>query len=691
MSTTEPQNARPSNLTDAGDIAPRHAADRPAMLGYRADIEGVRAIAILAVVFHHFNVPGFSGGFVGIDIFFVISGYLIGNYLWREQKNTGQLSLGQFYLRRIRRLAPAFFVMAFAVVIAGAFVLLPNDFRETAKGVIASTVLLSNILFFGQSELLKSGAEDIVMLHTWPLSVAAQFYVILPLLFLLLGRHRTAFLWTLGAVFGLSFIGYLVATPLSHPAAFFLMPLRAWEFLAGVGLAVLALERPEMLRRHQAMCWIGLVLVLGSIVWMTPNAAFAGWQVVIPVLGTVLLIGNGDENNWANRVLSMRVPVLLGLISYSLYLWHWPVLTLTKYIRGSYLGPGEVSLWIAVSVVLATLSWRLVEQPVRNAKSLPGMALVSTAGLATVCLLAVCFSIYRSDGIPKRFTPQAQMHIAAGRDTLQDLSACHVPVEGPFEGLEVCPIGPKNALRNLLIWGDHHAQAYFEGLTQAARETKRGALVIMRPGCPPVFDVSKRDSKTSPTQDSACAKANAQIRTALSTSLDISDVMLIGQWAYYASGQGSGSDAHITVRLSSPVHGPMTQDALLGRALKATTLEIGGMDRGVFVLRQPPEIPSYHAARLGRALVHNHISPQLARRLGQITVTDAKTREAGAAAALAASGATVLDPWPTFCDPFLCDAVQGTTGMYTDSNRVTTTAARRMRSVFYPVMVHSTQ
>lgn len=671
--------------------APKLAADLKAAKGHRAEIDGLRAIAVLAVVFYHFGVPGFGGGFMGVDVFFVISGFLIGGILWREQQETGRLALGQFYIRRIKRLAPAYFVMAFVVLIIGALILLPNDFRETAKGVIAATVYLSNVLFFRQSGYFDGAAEDKIMLHTWSLSVEEQFYIFLPLLFLLFARNKTVMLWALGAVFGLSFVSNLVTTPLSHPAAFFLFPFRAWELLAGVGLAVLNIERPDLWRRHQALSWAGLALVLASVVLVVPGAGFPGWQVIFPVLGTVLLIGNGQDDNWVNRGLSMRIPVLIGLISYSLYLWHWPVLTFSKYLLVGYRGPGEVALWIAISFVLAALSWRLVEQPVRQAKTLPTWGLLFTAALASVSVLGLSFMVFKADGIPQRFGPQAQVHIAASGDFLQDFSDCYVPGDGPFEGIEICPIGPKESSPSLIIWGDSHVRAYYEGLKQAAREADRSALVIWRAGCAPAFDLEKRESAATPAQDAACAEANAQIRKALREMKHLQDVILVGRWAYYASGKGSGSDAHNTIRLRSDVYGNMTQDALLGTALAATVADIGDLDRKVYILRQPPEIQNYHAPRVARALVHGRLSDQLARRIGQITVTDAQTRERGAAEALAKSGATILDSWGWFCDQFLCDAVQGGAGQYFDNNHVTNAAARRMRSVFYPVMARATQ
>jgi hypothetical protein len=238
----------------------------------------------------------------------------------------------------------------------------------------------------------------------------------------------------------------------------------------------------------------------------------------------------------------------------------------------------------------------------------------------------------------------------------------------------------------LLIWGDSHVRAYFEGLDQAAHEAKRSGLVIWRAGCAPLFDITKEESAATRAQDAACADANRQIKAALQDMPGLRDVVLIGRWSYYASGRGGGSDVQNTIRLRSATLGPMTQDRLVAKALAATVEEIARLDRDVFVLRQPPEIAYYNAPDVARALVHGRLTPQLARRIGQISVTDAEHRAAGANVALRQSGAQILDTWEWFCDPFLCDAVHGGVVQYFDNNHVTNAAARRMRAVFYPVM-----
>jgi peptidoglycan/LPS O-acetylase OafA/YrhL len=675
----------PPEETVTAPAAP--ATDLPVGDHHRRDITGLRAIAVIALVFCHFGVPGFGGGFIGLDMFFVISGFLIGGSLWREVSETGQLAIGAFFMRRLRHVLPAYIAMAFAVLAIGSYLLLPLDFRATAAGVMAATLFLSNLLFYGSVDPFAAAADNAVMLHTWSLSLAVQVFVVLPLVFLIFARNALALWITLGACFGVSLLGMLVMTPFNQMAALYWMPFRAWEFLAGVGLAIVCVERPEWLRPHQAMSWLGLSLLCVAIGFAQGSAGYPGWQVLVPVIGTLLLLANGAQANWVSYVLSMRVPVLIGMMSYALFLWHWPVYTLTTYLQGSYAGPAETALWIAISCVLAALSWRLVEQPLRRASHLAHWSLLSAA--VAVVALAVSFSwmIYRTDGLPQRFDAQTRLHIAAAQDNPQPRARCHRAEGGLFDGLQVCPIGPDSHEHTLLIWGDSHATAYLAGLDAAAHEAGRSGLVIWQPQCAPAFDLaSVARTPQQATAETDCREAKRQIRSALHAMPGLRDVLLIGRWSFYASGVGSGRDKRAAIHLRSTRFGPMTQERLLATALSATVSEIARLDRDVYVLRQPPEIPHYDAAIVARALAHGRLPSQLARRLGQISVTDANQRAAGANEALQRSGAQIIDTWEWFCGPFLCDAVQDGAGQFSDHHHVTDAGAHRMRAVFYPIM-----
>ena len=659
--------------------------------GYRRDIDGLRAIAVLSVVLYHFGVPGLSGGFVGVDIFFVISGYLIGGILWKEYTETGRIWLLHFYIRRFRRLMPAFFVMALATTAVAWVLLLPFEFREYGKTLIASTVYLSNVLFYRSAGYFDTASEEKVLLHTWSLSVEEQFYIFLPLFLLLLMRVRWAVVPLLIVLFVASLAASVWMTPKDQPAAFFLFPFRMWEMLAGVLLAIAGIRFRLSWTSWGFLSWIGLLIVLGSVLFIRPGDHFPGYVAVAPVLGTLLLLACGRGDTLVNKALSSPPMVFFGLISYSLYLWHWPVVTLSTYLRGEYV-PGEQVLWIALSVGLAYLSWRFVEAPVRRAQRLPGWAVLGGAVMASGTLLAAGGYLYVKDGLSDRFGPRVQTHINASADFLQDWSRCYFPNSGPLMGLEVCPIGPEGEPR-VLVWGDSHVRAFKEGLDLAAHEAGTPGLILWRAGCPPLFDVRKVESYATPDEDLACTNANLQIKQSFNRLPSLERVLLIGRWSYYAMGTGVGLDAQNTIQVlprSGALPVDTTQAQLFNRAVADTVTQLAERFDQVSVLRQPPELPLYDSRRAAREAAHAGW-PLAAVPVVSDTVLQAQ------AEARAIMGETAfkteaargrlqwIDPWPSFCDGRLCYALYEDTGLFFDNNHVTNTAALLLRDYFRSV------
>ena len=424
-----------------------------AKTGYRPDIDGLRAIAVLAVVLYHFDVPGLSGGFIGVDVFFVISGFLIGGLLWAEVTETGRVALSRFYLRRFRRLAPAFFVMILLVSVAAWVWFLPFELREFGKSLVAATVYLSNVQFFREAGYFDIGADEKLLLHTWSLAVEEQFYVFLPIFMLLLARIRSMLVPLLAGMTAVSLIACIWLTPSNPTATFFLFPFRAWELLTGVLLAIWGQSKHSRWAFHPMLSWVGLALILWGVVMIKAGTSFPGWQVMIPVLGTLLLLANGLNENPVNNVLRSAPMVFVGLISYSLYLWHWPVAVLSKYIRESYGSSFETLGWIGLSVILAVLSWRFVERPTRHAKALTLQVVLPSVAAASVVTLAIGGALYKLNGVPSRFPAEIRTHIQASGDFLQDWSRCKTAQSGPLAGVETCAIGPEGAPQ-VLFWGD---------------------------------------------------------------------------------------------------------------------------------------------------------------------------------------------------------------------------------------------
>jgi peptidoglycan/LPS O-acetylase OafA/YrhL len=663
----------------------------PLQLPYRPEIDGLRAIAIVAVVLYHAGLPWVPGGFTGVDVFFVLSGFLIGGLLWTELCRSGHIALGAFWMRRLRRLAPAYLVMAVTVIVAGYLILLPADLRELGKETIAATLWFSNVLFWRGAGYFDGAASEKPMLHTWSLSVEEQFYVALPLLLLTLFRLRTrprAVVGILATTWAASLGAMLLLTPSRPDAAFYLFPFRAWELLTGVLLAILKPVLSERVRTP--LGWAGLALILVSILRIRAEG-FPGAQAMLPVAGTALalLAIGGDAPAGPGRLLALPGPVFIGRISYGLYLWHWPILVLATYWRGEMDG-AERGAWLALSGLLATLSWRYVEAPVRRPASAGGVAstaVIAGLGSGAVLVLATGTVFYRTDGLPARFPNELRAYIDASGDFLQDWSRCEVPDEGPLAGIESCAIGPQAPPR-VLIWGDSHLRALMDGLADAARAAETPGLIVWRAGCPPLLGLAKRESAATPAQDAACPLATAQVLEAIRKSETLETVILVGRWTYYAEGAGIGRDAHNTISISALPGSSLsggTQAGLYAEAVEMTVETLRGFGLNVAVFRQVPEIPNYDSRGIARALAHGRLTAETVEPLlvAQPEALAARVRSAEAPLwQLEADGAIeFVDPWPFLCRD-LCRVTEGERVLYFDNNHLTNAGARYLAPLF---------
>ncbi|CUH64780.1 O-acetyltransferase OatA [Thalassovita gelatinovora] len=648
--------------------------------GYRPEIDGLRAIAVLSVVFYHFDVAGIGGGFVGVDIFFVISGFLIGGLLWSELDQTGRVSLRRFYLRRFKRLAPAFFTMALVVSAVAWQVLLPFEYREFGKSLIAATVYLSNVQFYREAGYFDAAAEEKPMLHTWSLAVEEQFYLFLPLLILLIGRRR----WLspiLQGVFVLSLLACVSFTPTNPTATFFLFPFRAWELLAGVLLAIWGYKTRSDWALHPLLSFAGMALLVYAVVFVQSGPGFPGAWALIPTLGTVLILLNGQDDNVVNRLLRSGPVVFVGLISYSLYLWHWPVAVLSKYVRETYAGPAESAAWMALSLLLAVVSWRFVERPTRHAARLGFPTTIMGVGLLSLVTLGIGGAAFKADGFPGRFPADIRSHIDASADFLQDWSRCNVAESGPLAGVETCAIGPAGDPQ-VLFWGDSHLRALMDGIGAMADQRQVPGLIIWHAGCPPVFGVEKRENSATPVQDLACTTANASIRAAL-PDMGLRDIVLIGRWSYYVDGTGVGVDAENKIILL-PETG--SQADRLRDLLSRTVDEVGTYAK-VHILRQIPEIPFYDSRITARRLAHGRsdgLSEVFSVPLSEVDARQARS-DVMIAEIAGAENATLLDPRPYLCNALRCSIWAGEEVVYFDNNHLTNTGAARVAPVFASV------
>jgi peptidoglycan/LPS O-acetylase OafA/YrhL len=385
--------------------------ERASQTGFRADIEGLRAVAVVAVVLFHAGVPGVGGGFIGVDVFFVISGFLITGMLWREVSTTGGVRLGRFYGARARRLLPASAIVGVVTMIGSAILLSPLEVRSVLGDGIACALYVGNYRFAHQSiDYLASDRPPSPFQHYWSLGVEEQFYLIWPPLIIaaawLIRRARrrtrqaststTPYLVVLALVAAVSFTASVITTHVAAPVAFFSLPTRAWQLAAGGLIALTATQWRRLPAIAAAITgWAGLAVILVACTRLGVTTPYPGTAALLPVLGAALVIGAGcaTPTRGCGRVLATPPMRAIGRVSYSWYLWHWPVLLLAPALLGHPLGLAERLAAAAVSAGLAVLTLRLIENPIRFAAPLRRSAAASLAVGALATAVAVCVGI----------------------------------------------------------------------------------------------------------------------------------------------------------------------------------------------------------------------------------------------------------------------------------------------------------
>ncbi|WP_224407426.1 acyltransferase family protein [Afifella sp. IM 167] len=376
------------------------------MIPYRADIDGLRAISVLLVIFYHagIDIRGiqlFPGGFIGVDVFFVISGFLIGGIVMK-QVDAGDFSLRTFYERRARRILPTLFLVIAACIPFAWMYTYPSSLEDFSKSALAAIFSVSNFYFWMNGGYVADDSALRPLLHTWTLGVEEQYYILFPALMLLVGAHDRLRWWVLGAatVASLLLAAYLGSTAPS--AAFFMLPSRAWELFCGALLACCPVRKSR--RFDPVLVLVGLAMIVGAGGQLDDATAAAKLATAIPVAGALLVLRFAGPHI-VSRLLGSPLPVAIGLISYSLYLWHQPVFAFARLREaGEISDPFKVKL-IVLSFVLSGLSWWLVERPIRDRRRVGTRTAITTIAASSLALSAGMFTIVRSEGFPSRLPP----------------------------------------------------------------------------------------------------------------------------------------------------------------------------------------------------------------------------------------------------------------------------------------------
>jgi peptidoglycan/LPS O-acetylase OafA/YrhL len=640
-----------------------HSVPADPKLAFRPDINGLRAIAVLAVLGFHFEVAPFGGGFVGVDIFLVISGYLMtGIILGRLER--GSFSVAGFYLDRARRIVPALAVLIAAMLVVGALILLPDEYALLARQAGSSALFVSNILHWRETGYFDPGIDQKWLLHSWTLSLEWQFYLLYPLVLPLIVRFlppvRRPQALAVAALLSLALM--LALSRLAPAAGFYLLPPRAWELLAG---AIIYLVPPLSGRSARIAHAAGLALIAGAVVLISPD----GWpdgRALAPVAGTMLVILAARTGS---RVTGNPVAAWIGLNSYSIYLWHWPIVVALR--RSGHSGEWPwIALGIAAAFLLGHLSWRWVERRAwpRSAAPRIGTARVTASwralaayGLPALALALASFGIWRTHGLPQRFPAEVQ---AVARDSVSRPIAGAGPCysTGGFPS-EPCRLGPAGAPLLAILIGDSHADAELLGLVEAAGT--RGAVAFNAlAGCPPVLGLR-------PIQPgSRCGTFNARFLEPLAKPRRV-PLVLTASWAGYAAGP--------TFRFPGEGKAPPTRASFQANLLRSTcALAAGGP---TYVVLPTPRFPFWVTRELQRRLIEREHAPDVA-----IPYAEHEARNRAVVAVLREAerscGVRLLDPSPYLCRSGACQGSIRHRPLYRDDHHLTDHGARLLVPMF---------
>ncbi|HEY1962886.1 MAG TPA: acyltransferase family protein, partial [Rhizomicrobium sp.] len=518
---------------------------------YRPDIDGLRALAVLAVVLFHYHVSGFRGGFVGVDVFFVISGFLITGLIHTEMRE-GRFSLRQFYERRIRRIFPGLFALLIAAIVAAGLIFFPNSLARFGRSLLATAFFGANFEFWREAGYFDVAADQKPLLHLWSIAVEEQFYLIFPALLLLLGASsKRRLLAVVGLIFVAS-LGFSIWSARHAPGAgYYLLPSRMWELMLGALLALGAVKAPQPRVARETISFVGLALISIGIIVYSRHTPFPGAAALAPCVGTALVIAAGESAAF-NRMLSVRPVVFVGLISYSLYLWHWPLYVFARAVLVHPLTPAETVVLIALSLALAILSWRYIEQPVRSRSfRWPRPALFGGAVGAMAMAAACAVLILNTRGLPQRFPPHIRAILAEEDDHEARLHECFGLTAQDVRAGRLCQIGAKVEEASFILWGDSHADALIPAVQSLAQRQGRTGLFAGTDSCPPLLGVKRADTTKCEAFNDAVAK--------IATSRAIREVILEARWAKNAEGSSFGPEAQPRIRLYDDISDGRTE------------------------------------------------------------------------------------------------------------------------------------
>lgn len=642
---------------------------------FRSDINGMRAWAVAAVILFHFSIPGFAGGYVGVDIFFVISGFLMTSIILRALSNGATEHpidfLLKFYVSRGKRILPALLALCTILLVLGSFLLSVTEFSALGDQAASAVLFFSNVKFYNETGYFSSNAHQIWLLHTWSLSVEWQFYIALPLGMMAVWKfkpnHRA--LAILVAIGGLASLVLCLYVAQHNPStSFFLLPTRAWEMIAG-GLVTFAPMRPQTPWTRTALELTGFTLICTSILGFG-HLVWPDWHAIVPVGGTalILLAARNDSvlTNWA--------PLQwLGSRSYSMYLWHWPVVVGLYYAEQQN-HASAILAGLVLTVFVGHMSYTLVETKVRQPLELLSHIKVFAILTLASCTVAICGRVISAEhGFAGRLSPAVNKMFAATRDFEIASKDCQILSNGDDRGC--MKGGPK---LGIIVLGDSHGAAMFGAVAKSLPDPNLGAVKWTLAGCPSIPGVKK---VSPPSLD--CERLISWAMQRLSEIPSDVPIVIINRMPLYMEGRNELTEEDINVpseyftvphrNRSAAFYLEMQQRMVAGACAMAK-------QRTVYMLRPTPEMQTNVPVTLGRAMLVGR------KREISVSLEDYQTRTATTKAAQDSArdkcGVKILDPVPYLCHGSHCSATDKGRALYYDDNHLSTYGSSKLIPLF---------
>ena len=651
---------------------------------YRPDIDGLRAIAVLAVLFYHAEIEMFSGGYVGVDVFFVISGYLITTKIMQEIR-ADRFSLLTFYEQRIRRIIPALFTVIIFSLLVGAWLFDSSSYKNLGESAVATTLSLANVLFLSQTGYFDTPSTLKPFLHTWSLSIEEQFYLFLPLLLVFLMRFAKRKIFAILTFLGLISLGFSTYILRDNPnASFFLLQYRAWELLIGSLLALKSFKIKPFL--HQFLSLSGIAMIFFSIIIYSEETLFPGIAAGAPVIGAALIIYSGiDGKPFVSKLLSTRPFVFIGKISYSLYLWHWPFIVFGKYYLIRDINVVDIIIWLLLTFLISTLSWKFIETPFRVKSFLERPRIFVFAGSTIAFALAFGFSVYLGDGLPSRFLEnKMSMPSRSEWDSeYNNWQACFAGDGDDFDFskiAELCSLGASHKNPpSFILWGDSHAEALASSVDLSASRAGITGYLISGSGCPPLGDINVSALPY-------CHEYNIKVIDYIKAHPEIKTIIITGRWAMYADGSRYKAEEGVSSTLldmRSDADEINTNASLFKVGVQRMIATLSTLKRDIVIVSSVPEVgyqvPSSHfiALRTGR-----NINEIIAPTMEEYLIRNEKVIPVFETAQNDAANVELVSPSKLLCNKEICKVIEKSTPLYRDDDHLSTFGAHYISGLF---------